>query len=367
MRYLLPASFLLLPFVLLSSGTIYKGQQFGMISVGMLVLAWLMKDKWIRAFLAYTAFWMIWLLLVGIFHPDRVDIPMFAMRQNFFIGAWALVVMGARQAPVEVKRWYDLFCIMALVQCGLAISQMLGHGLYSGLLSYIMDIRYGMGATAPVGTIGNTGYLSVYLAICLPFFMRGRWAWGLVPVLFVMGRALSSTAIIAGSVGMIWYWWPGGSASRRGIIVIFALILAMSVYVFGIDGGFGTSLHIRWGYWSQALGAVFSSIPNALFGLGPAARWNPSHSFPLHSEWVTIIHQYGLIGLCMALGFLRSIPRTPRPLFCALIIAAVSGLGNHPLHLAPSAMLIAVIVGLLLKDTEARQVCPENTQSNAMP
>ena len=56
--------------MMLSAGTIYKGQQFGVIAIGMFIVAWMMDNIWFRAFLIYTTLWMVWLLVVaGTFSP----------------------------------------------------------------------------------------------------------------------------------------------------------------------------------------------------------------------------------------------------------------------------------------------------------
>ncbi|MBA7562989.1 hypothetical protein ES708_04642 [subsurface metagenome] len=70
----------------------------------------------------------------------------------------------------------------------------------------------------------------------------------------------------------------------------------------------------------------------------------------MHNDWLTLFYQYGLVGLSFVIGFVMTIYRGNKMLFSAFIIILVNMVGNYPLHLAPSAFLIIIIVGLMEKE-----------------
>jgi Kef-type K+ transport system membrane component KefB len=85
-----------------------------------------------------------------------------------------------------------------------------------------------------------------------------------------------------------------------------------------------------------------------IIGMGPGAGWGKA--YPMHNEWLQCLHQFGLIGLSLMVGFAATISRGNRVLFTAFLIAAVNMFGNYSLHLAPSAFLICVIAGLIERE-----------------
>jgi hypothetical protein len=106
----------------------------------------------------------------------------------------------------------------------------------------------------------------------------------------------------------------------------------------------------RWGMWTTALTISFSNWVSIVFGMGPGAGWG--QPYPLHSEPVTMLYQYGLVGLVLLAGFIIEMPRENRMLYSAFLIAVINSFGNFPLHLSPSAFLIIIICGMIRRENE---------------
>ena len=144
-------------------------------------------------------------------------------------------------------------------------------------------------------------------------------------------------------------WWAAG---------IFSVAL---FYGFFIDS---RPIHLskRWSKWGELLNHWRESWKTIIFGHGPGSHWlidytaSPeewSYKMGLknesnipHSEWLSALSQYGLIGFSLLVGYVVNFYKHDRILFSAFIISAVNAIGNHPIHLAPSAFLIIMIAAL---------------------
>ncbi len=354
--YVIFLLFLLLPFAFISPGILHGGQQFFLMISALIIIGMLCENKWIRVFLVYIALWQLYLFVHGLIAIDlfakRIDPQIkFGLIQTMFAVCGAVIYKGVIDSKIKLKHVYNIICVTAIIQSLLALSQMCGYDPVLAMLNLIVYTHAALPKTTVVGTLGNPNFLAAYLAISLPFFFRKYWCWFIPVIIFLFLFAKTSTAVFAVTVGCIIYF--KNYSFKVGKIKITGLIIGILFLVIGV-GYFINEAKVftdpRYGFWLKAINNL-KTIPNWIFGLGPAASWG--YNYPLHNEWLTILYQYGLIGLGLAGGFVYTVYRGNKILFTALIIALVSMFGSYPLHLAPSAFLIIIIAGLMGREKES--------------
>ena len=104
----------------------------------------------------------------------------------------------------------------------------------------------------------------------------------------------------------------------------------------------------RFDFWKEAFNQVVQWPLGIAFGLGPGAEW--ANNYPLHSEWVTLFHQFGVIGIILAVGFLLTVSRKNVYLFSSFVIIVINMFGNAALHIAPTAFLACMVAGLMERE-----------------
>jgi len=346
----LQMAYLLVPFGFLSVGVLHIGHKYAFLITALVVLAFQIKNLFLRGFLVYASAWTLFLLIKAVSDPAYVHPAGMSFGMIWFFTASAILYLAVIKSNLKKESYYNLICIGAIIQATLALFQLCGFDPVLYLLSQNIGVSHKLPEKAIIGTLGNNNFLAAYLAISLPFFFRIRkpyyklsWCWFIPIITFLLFISGSSAAVIPAIIGtMIFFnkWWIWASGLVAGI---------------GFGYYDGTIKLIisgkspRFGFWMETI-RQFDSPAKIIFGFGSGASWGKSH--PLHNEWLTILYQYGLIGLSLITGFAMTIHRGNRMLFSAFVIACVNMLGNYPLHLAPSVFLIIIIMALI-----QREVC----------
>jgi len=351
----LKISYLLLPFLILSNGIIHKGHHNAIMILGLFIAASLITNIWIRAFIYYTCVWNTYfgiLLLTGATNPYTMAK---GIGFGFYLMITAVILIAVYQSKMKNETFYNLICIAAILQSILAVIQMNGWDPLFALYGNIVTIKRGIDSRTIVGTLGNNNFLSLFLAISLPFFFRKWWCYFVPVILALLFVAITSTSMAAMIIGCLYYFWP--KVKKRYIMLMALPFIAYTVYTKqSLTIHLLSSSHDRFDYWLQAWNQVTQSWLSIIFGLGPAAPW--AHRFPLHNEWVTAFHHFGVIGCIFIAGYLITIYRKNRMLLSAFIIACIGAMGTYPMHLAPSAFLILIIIGLMEREkNNAYQKC----------
>jgi hypothetical protein len=344
-KYALPVTMVLIPFMILTKGMIHSSHQLALVLFAAVALGAMTRNVWIFAFAAYLAAWNIGLFWTSLNTYGVPTRAIMGMDMMLYVIGGLIFFAAARMSTLRLSTLYNFFCVAAILQAVFAALQFVGVDVMLWVLNLFVPAKGKMADGTLLGTLGNPNFLAAYLAICLPFFFRKGWAWWILLLAPIMLRSWTSAAVVPAIVAALWFFWENDQVKKwRGAVIPLALGAAL-VYLCVMDTPFWVSP--RWKFWAMAAGQL-DTTGRILFGLGPGAHW--AKEFPLHSEWVTILHQFGAVGLWIAAGYVLTLYRGNRFLFAAMLIALINAAGNYNLHLAPSAAMIAVIAGLIERE-----------------
>jgi len=352
-EYILPALFILAPFLILARGYIWHGQQIGLMVIFLVILATMIENKLAKTFLFYVAVWQAYLFYRALINPSATGQALNGFQQVLFMFAGAIIYLKASRSKLHMSLFYNIICIGALIQTSIALLQKFtGIDLVVIGLSLIAESRSSIGDRALVGMLGNPNYLAAFLAISLPFFFRGKiksflpqWWWGIIPVSVGLILSMTSAAVIPALIGCgIFIFLRYRPDWKNTCTFITCLLFAAFYYTVFYDNS-SVLNNERFGLWKEVFNQVITSPLGFASGIGPAAKW--AHPYPMHSEWVTLFHQFGFLGLVIAGGFIFTIPRKNIYLLSAFVIAIINMAGNAALHIPVTAFLICMIAGLM--------------------
>lgn len=340
----------LLPLCFLSLGYINKGHHITLVLLALCFIARLINVLSVRYFFYYAAAWCF-VLRAGVFFGVPGYKGDYAFIGILSITTAAIVYLAITKTKTPNYKFYNAICIAALFQTSLGTMQMFVFDpvlwAYNLFVPTVQLIRYKI----PVGTLGNPNFVAGYLAISIPFFFRAKWKWFLFPIILFMFLLQSTSGFLAVVAAFVVFFW--NDTWHKWPVVTFS-ILGAFVYAFWIDSG-EIFKNERIGFWQSTLKTIFSGPVSIIFGFGPKAL--TGYKFPLHNEWLQMFHQYGLIGISLAVTYFVEVYatlKTNRILFAALVAACANCLGNYPVHLAPSLFLILIILGLIERERHGR-------------
>ena len=370
--YTLPIAFLLAPFLILSTGYIWTGQQIGLMVVFLVLMASMIENRWIKVFLSYVVAWQVCLFVNALIHPREFEQAIASgYTQVLFMLAGAMVYLTASKSKIKNETFFNIICVAAIIQTATALLQCLGVDIVQKGLSLIAPAKSSIGDRAFVGWLGNPNYLAAFLAMSIPFLFRKWWCFALPLIVSALVLSHTSAAAVSAGIGMAAfsaYLYKNEKLTGREFMLSLTLASLWVVwYAFlfhpsivqvagspaagsplaGTPAESGANL-VRGDIWAYALSQVTSTWSGFSLGLGPGAAWK--YNYPLHSEWVTLFHQFGVIGIVLAAGYLLTAPRKNAYLFPAFIIGIINMAGNATLHIPVTAFLICMIAGLLERE-----------------
>jgi len=77
--------------------------------------------------------------------------------------------------------------------------------------------------------------LSAILAICLPAFLRRRWAWGLIPIIIGLGMAKTFVGPLAVLAALLWFTWKGMKFWLSRVVLLTGTLILLVGYAVFID------------------------------------------------------------------------------------------------------------------------------------
>jgi hypothetical protein len=246
-----------------------------------------------------------------------------------------LLYMAVSETTGSIESYYNTICLSAIIQSVIAIPNYWHVYPYDSFLAWI-GVPIDIPADMIVGTLENSGFFAIYLAICLPFFFRPRWRFFIPVVLFHLAMTHSSTAVFSATVGVIAY-------TGLSWKVIIPAIVAGGLFTW--KDGIGPSIMVRFEFWAKCLRNYHLNPINIIFGHGIGSSWGENYN--LHNDWLQLFWYTGLTGIGLAADYVLNIYRNDKYLFAAFVTACTSALGNYPFHLAPSMYLIILIAGLI--------------------
>lgn len=338
-------------------GSILQGQTNGLVFVLFIAAIIFIQNNWLRIITLAVTGWLAVaysLSFIGSF-------PVFPFVDSSLLILFGITVyLIVYYTDIPFNFYANIICISALIQCSIGICQLWFDPIET-ILANIIIVKKVPRHNEVVGILGNSNYLAAYLAISLPFFFRGfslrfyeffikkvkikipysapGW-WLAVPVIcFGLYIADTATATAAAIIGVSYFIF-----GYIGIIAGVALA-AIGFFVFSGHDIVNDARVIRW---VDAVQKVFHSPSSFLFGYGQGTAWKLGDQ--LHSEYIATFFNYGAIGLAALIGYVVTISRNNKILFTAFIILCVNMIGNHPLHVATTAILAITIISLIERD-----------------
>lgn len=347
--YLTMLAVFLIPFGVLwaGAGSIHQKQANAVLVAALLVVAFRMGNRWLVMFGLYLTGWLCFaysMVFSGLWHPAMAEVNQAAC-VLWLVGM--LVFVGIYESRVPLSRYADGICISALVMCAFVFLQVSGHDPLSSYLSVFTSpyAEKGFSFRTPAGIAGNSNFAGAFLAVSIPFFLRGRWRWCL-PLLFA-GLLLAHSAMswIAVIVGLFFYFF-GFWGLFGGLAVSAAFLLTIDHHRFNAP----LFENERFAYWQDAIQKTLYSWKTVVFGYGPGVSWKPDNK--VHSEYVAAFFNFGLVGLSLVVGYAKSVLRAPRMLLTPLLILAVNCIGNHPFHVPATVMLALMVMALAQREID---------------
>lgn len=217
----------------------------------------------------------------------------------------------------------------------------------SGLLG--MNIRW-LHDNHVVGLMGNSFQAACVIAPIAPILLAMSWLLPCALSVAALVLAGSSSALVAGLVGLLAVLWMQG---RKKLFFTISFLLAVSSAWISSTGYFSFSGRLE--LWKDSVIRLLQH-PILGYGLGTykllgltcytgnglrnAVWW-------AHNEWIHFACELGLLGLCiltLSLGSLivKAGKRTPEESVGAIVSLGVLSLASVPFHLAPSIIVFLV-------------------------
>jgi hypothetical protein len=378
--WIVPIVFLILPFAFLSPGLIWKSQLLFFLICPIFIIALNIKNLWVRAFLLYVTFWQIAVLILMFNRAGYNPGAGLSIILSLMVGA--MFYKWVSESDLEEETWHAVIRAAVIIQMIIAIPQAWGWSPVSELLGMFTTVK----EKSPghlVGTLGNRNYLAAFIAMAVPFFIGWRtfriWRVTVNPALIVIFAFLGacfSPGTLAAIMGMgflmtynlpLWKRIIGLSAASK-VAVIFAAFYIFStgnhlnefqafagqfkelwstgkVTLDPFQGDIG-----RFAMWMTAYSKLTASWNVMILGYGPAAFWG--REYPMHSQYMSVWFQFGLIGLGLMLGYIYSAYRYLSRsgnliLLTALVIAALDMIANFTGEIVSTAFMLVIIGGLI--------------------
>jgi len=299
------------------------------------------KNPYIMGFCFYAGLWGF----ATMFFLDPFFLVYIDACTNMLYGIIVYNFICAVAIPQETI--FDIICVCVLLQATLGLMQYFGLDPVTFIWSHFANIDKWQAGTG-VGTLGNNNYLGAYAAISLPFFIREKWQYAFPIICLCLIISKTTTAVVAAfaALGVFFLGWSGallGLAFTRFILIFFAY---QKTFHF-------LSVFERGELWRDAIKATSSSAQTLIFGWGPGLLLKKQNNL-LHSQYITTFFNFGLIGLAWMGGFIADVFRKHtwkgNALMASFVAILVNMLGNHPMQMVPTAILIITVLALLQKE-----------------
>lgn len=314
-------------------------------TVGALVMfsAWIwLQDRWLGALTAWVGIALLWTPTVHAFEVTEM-----------LVLSACLLMMAEDMSPSLQANLVLALVVAGLFEVIYGVQQWIGYDVLWHGTQQIVPIK------AIFGTLGNSNYYGVYLAMIAPLA-----PWWAVPF-FVVGIILSHSLLAMGAVSLALLWRV--RANRRFVIGGAVLAFASLVLIAALKGAVPLSgMAHRLAVWKLALDHLTEW--QWLVGLGPgswaetvpflqrAAQIYPNEVFIQgHNEWIQLVYENGLVAMLCLSGWLWAHKRAWTGLYGpALVSVMVCSFGMFGVRLAITGCVALAILSLALsKEGEA--------------
>ena len=199
------------------------------------------------------------------------------------------------------------------------------------------------------GSLDNIMVSANFLALTFPFLIRRDWVLFIPCVLVVVVISESATGILGIGISIAAYLFYSKEYRALATYLILGAVAAFVLY----DPRF-MSPGSRTQVWVESLGIWFKSgLSSQLFGFGPGIfkhfirkllSTKEVFSHP-HNEYISILFQFGIVGLGIFLGGIWKALRGKDPHFqSALCVLLLTMMSAFPLHIASTGVISILIL-----------------------
>jgi len=378
--WIVPILFLLLPFVFLAPGLIWKSQLLFFLICPIFIIALDIKNIWIKSFLLYASMWQMVVFFLS-FSKYGMN-PGYGLSVILGLMAGAIIFKFVSEGEVTNEKWFMFIRIAVILQILVSLPQPFGYNPFADFMSLFIDVRENLPGHL-VGSLGNRNYLAAFIAISIPCFVGWRTFKiksisinpALIAIFIFLGFCLSP-GTLAAIIGMGFLLSYNLSPLKRLISMSLAIKVAVAFtacYVLatgnhlneftelpGQLSGFLTTGKFtvdpfksdigRFAMWMVAVSQLITGWFFMIFGFGPGAFWGREYS--MHSEYMSVWFQFGLVGLGLMIGYIYTTFRFLAKgksliLLTSFVIICLDMIGNFPVEIASTAFLIVIICGLI--------------------
>ncbi len=378
--WIVPIVFLALPFVFLTSGLIWKSQLMFFIICPIFIIAMNIKNVWVKSFLLYVTTWQIAIFILNFNRGGLSTGP--GLTIIISLMAAAVIYKFVSEGNLPDEKWATVIRIAILIQILISIPQPFGLNPVTLLLGLVTKVEEKLPGHL-IGTLGNRNYLAAFIAAGLPFFIGWRTVnfkgvtinpFLISVCIFLFG--CFSPGTLAAIMGLGFYLSYKYKPVKRIIylsLTVKAAVAYAAIYILS------TGYHMnefqalpaqllefwntgkitldpfqgdvgRFSMWMTALSKLSVSWNLMLFGYGPAAFWG--REYPIHSQYISVWFQFGLIGVALMAGYIVSSYRVLSKkkeliLLTSLVIISLDMVANFSGEIAVTGFMITVICGLI--------------------
>ena len=344
-QWILLAAFLITPYGIVTAGVINQSHKFFLFASALAIMGCIVSNRYWSIFLWYAALWQLTIFISAMLLPGLIDrILLYSIGMATYLIIGAAIFHAVSVSKTSKTLYFNIICIAAFLQAALGISQVFGIDPFEYAISIFMPVDNHLPVHTVTGTLGNNNFYAAFIAISLPFFLRRGWCFSLPLLVAALVMSNTRAAYIAVAFGAAYYFWT--KRTRIWMLVGGAAITAICFFAYPARVP-GLSGRLPW--WKDAITKTCSTVGSFIFGYGPGTTWG---SYPLHNEYVDLFFNYGIIIVILMGLYFVDVFRygTDRILIAAFIVTIIDMAANHCLHLAPSAFLILIIVGLIERD-----------------
>ena len=262
---------------------------------------------------------------------------------------WAVLigVLICLAVPVAPKRyrldwWLNVICLSALLMCAWTVLQGLG---IDPLLHRSAEYPAGWSPWRIGSLVGHANFLAAYLAVCAPFFCRGRWIV-LLPVIVAAIAVQETTGGILALAAGLGYLALVRWGRKKFLIGLAVGIVLGCLFVTFIDPIY-CSMAPRLRTWAAAADVTLLGHGPGSWRMLEAAKFNSPFVF---NEYLQVLYEFGLIGLGLVVWFLARVffkkPSKPWPDIYRLLGVFVREIKEPPPPLWPGYHLKAALIAM---------------------
>ena len=378
--WIVAVTFFMFPFMLLAPGIIWRGQLLFFIVMGSIILAFQIRNLLVRTFILYASVWQLCIFMTAFVTAIN---PGNGLSIILSLTSGAMIYAFVASGNISKAAWFAVIRTVIIIQAVLGTLQYFEIDLVIKIIGLFAPVRSELPGHI-VGSIGNRNFLAILIAMSLPMF--ADWKWPVVKginisvvLLFAILLLCMSPGTLAAIIGMTIYYCHKHHVKHWALCILGSILVSIAYaasYVLITGNHSNELLDIvpqfeqlrehgdiltntapgdlgRLAMWLLAGWKLAHDGFAFVFGFGPGAFWG--RLYPVHSDYVSIFFQFGLIGFSMVASYLfltlrRLFRSTDSVLFASFCILCIDMVANFPMEVASTGFMALIIAGLIERD-----------------